>query len=148
MRKRPRPDLNDMSIFASVVEHGNYSRAAKALGLERSNICRRMNDLEQALSAKLFQVNRRHFVLTEFGSQFYQHCAQMMAGARAALALTETVRKLSRNPFISTRVDENTLPATVGEVRRIVREELARLTVGEIYASSSLSDDTTRPRST
>ena len=35
------PDLNDLQFFASVVEHGGYAAAERALGIPKSRLSRR-----------------------------------------------------------------------------------------------------------
>ncbi len=44
-------DLNAMYLFAKVVEHGSYSAAARALGLQTSKLSRRISDLERQLGS-------------------------------------------------------------------------------------------------
>lgn len=43
-------DLNDLRLFALVVDHGGFSAAARALGLPRSNVSRRIAGLEDGLA--------------------------------------------------------------------------------------------------
>lgn len=42
-------DLNDLVLFAAVVTHGSFSGAARALGIPKSRVSRRVADLEQRL---------------------------------------------------------------------------------------------------
>ncbi|MEW6318932.1 MAG: LysR family transcriptional regulator, partial [Pseudomonadota bacterium] len=37
-------DLNDLVLFASVVTHGSFSGAARALGIPKSRVSRRVAD--------------------------------------------------------------------------------------------------------
>jgi DNA-binding transcriptional LysR family regulator len=77
-------DLNDLYVFSQVVEHGGFTGAAKALGVARSSICRRISQLEERLGIRLVQRTTRHFAVTELGMEFYGYCVRMVAEAKAA----------------------------------------------------------------
>jgi DNA-binding transcriptional LysR family regulator len=77
-------DLNAMYLFAKVVEHGSYSAAARALGLQTSKLSRRISDLERQLGVRLLQRTTRRVTVTEIGQTYYQHCAALEAEALAA----------------------------------------------------------------
>jgi DNA-binding transcriptional LysR family regulator len=77
-------DLNAMYLFAKVVEHGSYSAAARALGLQTSKLSRRISDLEKQLGVRLLQRTTRRVSVTEIGQTYYQHCAALEAEALAA----------------------------------------------------------------
>lgn len=77
-------DLNDLYVFSQVVEHNGFTGAAKALGVARSSICRRISQLEDRLGIRLVQRTTRHFAVTELGMEFHGHCVRMVAEANAA----------------------------------------------------------------
>jgi DNA-binding transcriptional LysR family regulator len=77
-------DLNDLYIFSQVVEHNGFTGAARALGVARSSICRRVGQLEERLGIRLVQRTTRHFAVTDFGMELNNHCVKMVAEARAA----------------------------------------------------------------
>src|SRR5215471_5287579 len=77
-------DLNDLYIFSKVVDHNGFTGAARALGVARSSICRRVGQLEDRLGIRLVQRNTRHFSVTELGMELHGHCAKMVAEATAA----------------------------------------------------------------
>ena len=77
-------DLNAMYLFAKVVEHGSYSAAARALGLQTSKLSRRVSELEKQLGVRLLQRTTRRVTVTEIGQTYYQHCAALEAEALAA----------------------------------------------------------------
>jgi DNA-binding transcriptional LysR family regulator len=76
-------DLNSLHIFTLVVEHNGFTGAARALGVARSSICRRISALEEELGVRLIQRSTRQFAVTELGREFYGHCQKMVAEARA-----------------------------------------------------------------
>jgi len=85
-------DLNAMYLFAKVVEHGSYSAAARALGLQTSKLSRRVSDLERQLGVRLLQRTTRRVTVTEIGQTYYQHCAALEAEALAAQEAIDRTR--------------------------------------------------------
>jgi DNA-binding transcriptional LysR family regulator len=77
-------DLNDLYVFSKVVEHNGFTGAAKALGVARSSICRRVSALEERLGVRLVQRTTRHFAVTELGMEFHGYCVRMVSEANAA----------------------------------------------------------------
>ena len=85
-------DLNDMFFFAKVVEHGGFSAAARALGVQTSRLSRRVAELEEQLGVRLLQRSTRRVSVTEVGQRFYQHCAALAAEAQAAQDTVDSTR--------------------------------------------------------
>jgi DNA-binding transcriptional LysR family regulator len=77
-------DLNAMLLFAKVVEHGSYSAAARATGVQTSKLSRRIAQLELQLGVRLLQRTTRKVTVTEVGQSYYLHCAALAAEAAAA----------------------------------------------------------------
>ncbi len=76
--------LDDMAVFAAVVEMGGFTPAAKRLGLRKSTVSRRVSGLEARLELRLLHRTTRQLRLTEVGERYYQRCVQVVAEARAA----------------------------------------------------------------
>jgi DNA-binding transcriptional LysR family regulator len=87
-------DLNAMYLFAKVVEHGGYTAAARALGLQTSRISRHVTDLEKSLGVRLLNRTTRRMSLTDVGQTFYQHCAALVAEAQAATEIIDRTRSV------------------------------------------------------
>lgn len=85
-------DLNAMYLFAKVVEHGSYSAAARALGLQTSKLSRHISELEKQLGVRLLQRTTRKVTVTEIGQTYYQHCAALEAEALAAQEAIDRTR--------------------------------------------------------
>jgi DNA-binding transcriptional LysR family regulator len=85
-------DLNDLYFFAAVVEHGGFSSAARALGVPKSRLSKRIAQLEERLGVRLLQRTTRRFVVTEVGERFYGHCRAVLEEARAAQDAVEELR--------------------------------------------------------
>ena len=64
-------DFNEMVIFVKVVETRNFTAAAKALGLPKSTISRKISQLETRLGARLLQRTTRSVHPTELGALYY-----------------------------------------------------------------------------
>lgn len=88
-------DLNDLRFFASVVEHGGFSAAGRALGVPKSRLSKRVALLEERLGVRLLQRTTRRFAVTEVGERFYGHCRAMLEEAQAA---QDAVAELSAEP--------------------------------------------------
>ena len=82
-------DLNDLYYFVQVVDHGGFAPAARALGLQKSKLSRRIAHLEDQLGVRLLQRTSRRFSVTELGQAFYQHCQAMLVEAEAAQAVID-----------------------------------------------------------
>jgi len=85
-------DLNDLYYFAAVVDHGGFSAAARALGIQKSRLSRRIILLEERLGARLFNRSSRRFSVTEIGREFYERCVAMIVEAEAAEQVVAQVR--------------------------------------------------------
>lgn len=79
------PLLPDLATFAQVVDAGNFSSAARALGTTPSTISRQVQRLERALGTRLFERSTRSIRLTASGLQVYRHCKDMMDAAFVAV---------------------------------------------------------------
>ena len=77
-------DLNDFYYFVQVVDHKGFAPAARAIGLQKSLLSRRVSVLEASLGARLLQRSSRHFAVTEVGQAFYERCTAMLVEARSA----------------------------------------------------------------
>lgn len=91
-----RPDLNDLYLFARVVEHGSFTAAGRAAGLTTSRVSRRIADLEGRLGVRLLHRTTRKLALTPIGEQYYQHCRALVSEAEAAAEVVEQVQAVPR----------------------------------------------------
>lgn len=77
-------DLNDLYFFAQVVDHGGFAAAARATGMQKSKLSRRIQQLEERLGVRLLNRSSRRFSVTEIGREYYQRCVAMLVEAEAA----------------------------------------------------------------
>lgn len=89
-------DLNEVVVFARVVDAKSFTRAGRELGLPKSTVSRKVSELEARLGARLLQRTTRNLSLTDAGRAFYQHASRVVseldAGAAAVLELEEAPR--------------------------------------------------------
>src|ERR1700722_1498576 len=76
-------DLNDLQFFAAVVGHRSFSKAARALGVPKSRVSRRVAVLEQRLVVRLVERSTRSLSVTEVGQQIYEHARTAIEEADA-----------------------------------------------------------------
>lgn len=77
-------DLNDLVYFAHVVDHRGFAPAARALGVPKSKLSRRIAQLEERLGVRLLQRSTRRFSVTDVGANYYRHCKAIILEAHAA----------------------------------------------------------------
>lgn len=72
-------DLNEVLVFTQVVRAGSFTAAAKALGMQKSSVSRKVSDLEERLGVRLLQRTTRTLGLTEEGQLYYEQCVRGLA---------------------------------------------------------------------
>ena len=63
-----------------LARHGNYARAAEALGIAQPNLTRAIAALEASLGVRLFDRGRKGVVLTAFGRVFVERAESLLRG--------------------------------------------------------------------
>ena len=84
-------DLNDMMVFATVVEKGSFTAAAETLHTPKSNISRKVTRLEQYLGVRLLERSTRSQSLTEVGQRYYRYCQRIKEDILAAETAVESL---------------------------------------------------------
>ncbi len=75
---------DDIRVFAAVVKAGGFSLAARQLGVTRSAISRRIEQMEARLGVRLLTRTTRRFALTDPGARFFEHCTRIADDIEAA----------------------------------------------------------------
>lgn len=88
-------DLNDVYLYAQVIEHKGITAAARVLDLPKSSISRRILALEASLGARLIQRTSRRFVVTEIGEEVHRHALAMLVEAES---VESVVRQRTAEP--------------------------------------------------
>jgi DNA-binding transcriptional LysR family regulator len=93
-------DLNEMLVFARVVQAGSFTAAAAALSMPKSTVSRKVSELEDRLDARLLQRTTRKLSLTDAGHTYYDYCLRIAGevedAERAVSSLQESPRGLLR----------------------------------------------------
>ncbi len=71
-------------VFVAVVENSGFSAAARALGISKSAVSKRINKLEAQLGVRLLHRTTRKLSLTEAGERYFEHASRALAAARQA----------------------------------------------------------------
>ncbi len=77
-------DLNDFSCFVQVVDHGGFTAAGRTLGIPKSTLSHRIQQLEANLGVRLLNRTSRRFGMTDAGEEFYRHAVVMLREAELA----------------------------------------------------------------
>jgi DNA-binding transcriptional LysR family regulator len=89
-------DLNELFIYAKVVDHGGFAPAGRALNMPKSTLSRRVGQLEARLGVRLIQRSTRQFLVTDIGHAYYRHCVAMISEAEHAEDIIEQNRSEPR----------------------------------------------------
>jgi LysR family transcriptional regulator, regulator for bpeEF and oprC len=101
-------DLNDTLVFVKVVEQGSFTAAARALGIPKTTVSRRLRELEDRLGARLMNRTTRRLALTEAGALYYEHSRRIASELEEA---ESAVHQLEGSPRGLLRV---TAPYSLG----------------------------------
>ena len=88
-------DLNDLVLFARVVEHHGFSAASRELGIPKSRLSRRIALLEERMGARLLQRSSRRLAVTAVGQLFYERCQAVISAGESA---SEVVQQAVGHP--------------------------------------------------
>lgn len=102
-------NFSAIPIFLAVADCAGFSPAAKLLGVSKSAVSKRISQLEEQLSARLFHRTTRKLSLTEAGERFYQYAIQANRSAQQAV---DAVHELQGEPRGKLKV---LLPMTIGQ---------------------------------
>ena len=70
--------LDDMRVFAELAEAGSISGAARALGVPKQTVSRRLSALEDALGVELARRTTRRVTLTDVGRAYAARCSEVV----------------------------------------------------------------------
>jgi DNA-binding transcriptional LysR family regulator len=69
-------DLNDIAVFARVVEAGSFTGAARLLGIPKTTVSRRIAELEREVGMRLLQRTTRSLNMTDAGRVYYEESSR------------------------------------------------------------------------
>jgi DNA-binding transcriptional LysR family regulator len=71
-------DLNDIVVFARVVEAGSFTAAARLTGMPKTTVSRRVAALEREVGVRLVQRTTRSLTMTDAGRLYYEQSSQAL----------------------------------------------------------------------
>ncbi|RCW85651.1 LysR family transcriptional regulator [Phyllobacterium bourgognense] len=71
-------DLNDIVVFARVIEAGSFTAAARLLGMPKTTVSRRIAALEREVGVRLLQRTTRSLNVTDAGRLYYEQSSQAL----------------------------------------------------------------------
>ncbi|MBM3487898.1 MAG: LysR family transcriptional regulator [Alphaproteobacteria bacterium] len=83
--------FENMRAFVRVVETGSFSEAARRIGVAKSVVSKRIDQLEGRLGDRLLHRTTRRVGATPMGAAYYDHCLRILADVE------ETERAIGRN---------------------------------------------------
>src|SRR5438067_12969742 len=101
-------DLNQVNAFVRVMESGSFTAAARALGLPKSSVSRRVSALEQSLRVRLLQRGTRKLVLTEAGRLYFERARAALGGLAEASTVAADMSREVAGPVRFTAGGDNT----------------------------------------
>lgn len=81
--------LEEMAVFAQVVDSGGFSAAARHLGMTVPSVSRHVSRLEKHLGGRLLLRSTRSHSLTEIGQEVYAACQVLVTQAREVHAIAD-----------------------------------------------------------
>jgi DNA-binding transcriptional LysR family regulator len=115
----PTVDLNELLVFARVVEAGSFSEAARRLDMPKSSVSKKVSDLEARLGTRLLQRTTRRLALTDAGRIYFERSARIISAVEEA---EDAVAELQESPRGRLRV---TVPQSLGMLGPVVARFLA-----------------------
>lgn len=121
-------ELKRLAVFASVVEHGSFSAAARELGTTRSAVSRQISLLEERLGVQLLHRTTRSLRTTPAGLEIAQHAADIVRSADRAVRAAAGLRAEPHGPLrITAPIGPGQVwlaPRLVGFLQRFPRVEV------------------------
>jgi DNA-binding transcriptional LysR family regulator len=133
--------LGNLSVLVSVVETGNFARAADALGLSPSGVSRAVSRLEERLGVRLLHRTTRSVTLTDEGERLYAQVGPLLSGiedaALAAAGDSQAVRgrlRVSLDAMFARQVIAPQLAAFLARYPGLELEIVTRDELGDLVA--------------
>jgi DNA-binding transcriptional LysR family regulator len=89
-------DLNAAHLFVQVVERGSFTSAARAVGLPKSTLSRKIGELEARLGARLLQRTTRKLSLTDLGAAYFERVHRIVSDLGEAEAAVQDAQSTPR----------------------------------------------------
>jgi DNA-binding transcriptional LysR family regulator len=113
-------NLHHLRLFAAIVEHGGFTKAAVALRLSQPAISKSLNELEKQLHVTLLDRSGKSIALTDAGRTLYARAGELFGVERMAERELRELRGMKRGSLrvaASTTIATYILPPYLGRFR-------------------------------
>lgn len=87
--------FNCLDAFVRVAQVGNFTEVARQLGVSRSVVSSRIQQLEHHVGVALFHRSTRNVSLSQVGQSYYEECAELVSRANE---IVEEMRRARSSP--------------------------------------------------
>lgn len=94
-RETPPMTPKTLQYLLAVAEHGNFTRAAEALGMSQPGLSQQIRQIEEALGTVLFDRSARNVHLTDAGALYLEYARRASREMEAGLRAVQDVENLS-----------------------------------------------------
>ncbi len=123
--------LEDLEVFAAVVEQSSINQASKMLNLSQPAISRKISNLEKHLGVKLFDRKGKKLELTPIGELSYEFAVEMRQ-MRRRFQQTIMEYKTNRQTSITIGASLTTLQSTLPDLIALMTSEMPGLDIQAI----------------
>lgn len=81
--------FTSMKIFTRIIQLGSFTAVASEMGMNQSTVSKKVAALEDSLGATLLTRTNRKVILTEVGTNYYEHCLSILSELEEAEAQTK-----------------------------------------------------------
>lgn len=117
-----KTNLNDLNAFIAVVQNGNFTKAASALGSTQSAVSQSVNSLEQNLELKLFHRTTRSVTLTEAGEKLFEYVGHQLEDINLGLERLSLMKNKPNGRVRITADDFSIKYYMYEKIKKIVKE--------------------------
>jgi DNA-binding transcriptional LysR family regulator len=128
--------LTEMEAFATVVDQGGFTDAARKLGISKSAVSKHVAALEQRLGARLLNRTTRRVSPTEIGLAYYDRARRVITDAGEADALVAAMQAEPSGLLrisVATDFGVNLLSPVLGEFLREYPEITVNMSLTNRY---------------
>lgn len=128
--------LTEMEAFATVVDQGGFTDAAKKLGISKSAVSKHVSALEARLGARLLNRTTRRVSPTEIGLAYYDRARRVLNDAGEADALVTSMQSAPSGLLrisVATDFGVNLLSPVLGEFLREYPEITVNMVLNNRY---------------
>ncbi len=117
-----KTNLNDLHAFIAVVQNGNFTKAASALGSTQSAVSQSISSLEQNLELKLFNRTTRSVTLTEAGEKLFEYVGHQLDDINLGLERLSLMKNKPHGRVRITADDFSIKYYIFNKIKKVVKE--------------------------